>query len=285
MNFQRLKYFMAVAENLHFSKAAEKLFMAQPPLTRQIKQLEKDLGVQLFKRDKRNVSLTAQGKLLYEESTKIFSQINGITESLKQLESGLIGQITIGYVGAAMHCILPELLVKLKSSYPGIHTVLQELNNEKQVKSLKSGIIDIGFLRTPVKEKGLEVKSVFQEPFSLVVPASFPDTTQLKDLAGEPFISFSKDCGPGLIESIYKVCNKAGFTPKVVHETSQINSIVRLVESGLGYSIVPKSVENGYNLNISFLPIINSNEIAELSLVYNKNQINPMAKNFIELIA
>ncbi len=288
MDLRHLRYFMAVSECLHFGKAAEKLFMAQPPLSRQIKQLEDELGVLLFNRNKRKVSLTTQGEYLYKESLKIFGHLDSIKKSLKLIDKGVVGQINIGYVGAAMHCILPDLLVKLKDAYPEVNTVLSELNNENQIQAIKSGQIDVGFLRTPVNVEGMKVKTIYKENFSLVVPLNHkpikPNKSGLKNLADEPFISFSRECGPGLIASINNICNKCGFSPKIVHETSQINSIIRLVESGLGYSIIPSSVKYGYDLKVRFLELDSFSETAELSIVYKDSDAKPIVRNFMKIV-
>jgi len=287
MEFRHLRYFVEVANTLHFRKAAENLFISQPPLSRQIKQLEVELGVQLFHRTKKKVELTGEGEYLLTESVKLLYQIEFIKSSVKQIAAGKEGQIKIGYVGAVMHCILPGILMKLKHEFPDITTHLTELGNEDQIQALRNGDIDVGFLRTVVNAKGLNSISVFEETFSLILPKDHPYATSeiknLKQLADEPFIGFSKSCGPQLIDSVFRICSKAGFYPRVVHESSQLNSIVRLVESGLGYSIVPSSVKHGYSLNVKFIELANYKERAELVMVYHKENIKPIIENFIKL--
>jgi DNA-binding transcriptional LysR family regulator len=279
---------MAVAENLHFGKAAEKLFIAQPPLSRQIKQLENELGVVLFNRDKRNVSLTPQGEYLYDEVQKIFGQIESIKKSLCLIDKGIVGQINIGYIGAAMHSILPIILAKLKTTYKDIHTVLIDMNNIDQIQALKNGEIDIGFIRMPVNVEGFKVKTIYREKFALVLPFDYKcvgsDKQMLKSLSEEPFIYFSKTCGPALLNSIISICNKCGFSPNVVHRTYQINSIIRLVESGCGYSIVPASVKHGYDLKVKFIDLNSFDEKSELSVIYSDTNLKPIVRNFLEII-
>ncbi|MCG8604685.1 LysR family transcriptional regulator [bacterium] len=287
MDLRQLRYFIAVAECLHFGKAAERLFMAQPPLSRQIKQLEEELGVTLFNRNKRKVMLTTQGDFLYQEALKVFTQLEAIQNSLKLIDQGTAGQISIGYVGAAMHCILPELLVRLRTVYPDVNTVLRELTNDKQIQAIGSGELDVGFLRTPVRVDELVVRTIHKETFSVVLPLGddWPNgkETTLADLADKPFIAFSRECGPGLIDPIIRICNKNGFSPRIVHETSQIHSIVRLVESGLGYSVVPTSVCHGYDLRVRFVELDRFNERAELAMVYKKTDLQPIVRNFVRL--
>jgi DNA-binding transcriptional LysR family regulator len=289
MDLRQLRYFIAVAECLHFGKAAERLFMAQPPLSRQIKQLEEELGVTLFNRNKRKVMLTTQGDFLYRETLKVFTHLEAIKNSLKLIDQGVAGQISIGYVGAAMHCILPELLVRLRTVYPTVNTVLAEMTNDKQIQAIRSGELDVGFLRTPVRVDELVVRTIHKETFSLVLPLGdeWPNgkETTLAALADKPFIAFSRECGPGLIDPIIKICNKNGFSPRIVHETSQIHSIVRLVESGLGYSIVPTSVCHGYDLKVRFIELDSFRERAELAMVYKKADMKPIVKNFVRLVS
>ena len=289
MELRHLRYFIVVAECLHFGKAAEKLFISQPPLSRQIKQLENELGVVLFNRNKRNVSLTVQGEYLYNEVQKIFSHIESIKKSLCLIDKGIVGQITIGYIGAAMHSILPKILTKLKSTYKDVHTVLLDMNNSEQIQSLKNDKIDIGIIRMPVNVEGLKVKTVYREKFSLVLPFNnkyniTSDKQLLKTLAEEPFISFSRKCGQALHNSINNICNKCGFSPNVVHQTDQINSIIRLVESGCGYSIVPASVKHGYDLKVRFIELESFNETSELSVIYKNSILRPIVRNFLEII-
>ncbi len=285
MNLRHLKYFMAVAENLHFGKAAKKLFIAQPPLSRQIRQLEEELGVMLFDRDKRHVALTSQGAFLYDESQKIFNHLSAVRKTLGLMHQGVVGQINIGYVGAAMHCILPDLLVKLNSACPDVNAQLLELSTESQIQAIQTGQIDVGFIRTPVDIAGLIARSVYREPFSLVLPAEYEPVEAtaagIRALANEPFISFARVCGPGLIDSVLSICSKSGFAPRIVHETSQMNSVVRLVESGLGYSIVPSSVKNGYDLKVTFVELAGFEETAELSVVYAKGESTAIVQNFL----
>ena len=237
MNFRYLKYFSALAESLHFGKAAQRLFITQPPLSRQIKELEDELGVRLFNRNKRNVALTAQGEFLYSETQKILSQLRNIKRSVQLIDQGIVGQINIGYVGAAMHCVLPNLLVRLRKTYPEVSTVMKELGTESQVRAIRSAELDVGFVRTPLEINDLQVKSIFEEKFALVLPKEneFDGSPKrkLRALADEPFISFSRDCGPAFVDSIINICNKCNFSPRIVHEASQINTIIRLVESGL----------------------------------------------------
>lgn len=288
MELRHLKYFMAVADELHFKKAAQKLYIAQPPLSRQIKNLEDELGVELLKRNKKKVELTQYGIYLKGEAVKIFQQVEAIKNHLELLKKGTVGQIKIGYVGTVMHSLLPEVLKAIKKKFPEINTRLFELNNQEQVAALRSGEIDIGFIRMPMNIFDLEEKQIFKETFSLIIPKDHPAAGKsafpISELKDEPFVVFSRDCAPEMFDTIIGICKKEGFAPRIVHESSQINSILRLVESGLGYSIVPSGVRNGYKVNVRFYELSKHKERAKLSLVYNPRHINNTSEMIINMI-
>jgi DNA-binding transcriptional LysR family regulator len=288
MELRHLRYFLKVAEELHFGKAAEKLFITQPPLSRQIKQLEEELGVMLFERSKKRVRLTAQGLYLKEEAAKVLAQIESMRNHLPLIEEGAEGAIKIGYVGSAMHSILPAVFAEIRRSLPGIHMSLTELKNLDQIAGLKYGNIDIGFIRAPITMEGLDIQPIYSETLSVIVPQAHPSghskSFHVAELAGEPFIAFCRECAPGLFDSIIGLCNRAGFSPRIVHESSQVNSIVRLVESGLGYSIVPSSVKNGYNVGVRFHELVDYPERAKLALAYDPAARTLTSERVIDLV-
>jgi DNA-binding transcriptional LysR family regulator len=287
VELRHLKYFLALADELHFGKAAEKLFIAQPPLSRQIMELEAGLGVKLFNRNKRNVELTPAGQYLMKEAKNVLYQVDNIKEQIKSIGAGLNGQLKIGYVGAAMHSVLPEILSRVNKNYPEIKTTLYELSNEEQKNAVLSGQIDVGFVRVPILHDRLISEKIFEETFSIVISMNHPlavrKRIKLIDLAEEQFISFSSVCGRGMTDSIMSICHKAGFTPKISHETSQINTIIRLVESGIGYSIVPTSTKDSYKLNIKFIELKKFPERALMFLLYTKESCS-FIKNLIKCI-
>ncbi|MDR3590883.1 MAG: LysR family transcriptional regulator [Negativicutes bacterium] len=289
MELKQLQYFLAVADELHFTKAAEKLRIAQPPLSRQIQQLEREVGTMLFQRNNRKVELTAAGEYLKQEARQLFGRINSIKQQIGLIHQGVRGRLRIGYVGAVMHSLLPEVLKELRSQYPDVSTLLSELGNEAQITALKNGQLDIGFIRTPLQVDTVVAVPICRETFSVIVSSDHrlgnQVSIQLSDLAAEPFICFSRDCAPGMVDQIVGICNQAGFSPNKIHESSQINTILRLVESNLGYSIVPSSVCHGYNLNIRYYELTDIPERAEIELIYNPAAITPLTRNVIRLVA
>jgi len=288
METRLLKYFSVLAEELHFGKAAKRLYISQPPLSRQIMDLEEELGVRLFNRTKRNVQLTSYGKYLKEESYKLFIQIDVIKNHLQSMKDGVSSQVKISYVGDFMYSIFPEILSRLRKNYPMIQTVLSELDTESQISSLMTGLVDIGFIRTPVEEKSLAIKRIIEESFALVLSKSHPLASRkkppLKEMANEPYVGLSPRCSPSIRNNVISICNKAGFLPNVVHAVSQIHSIVKLVERNLGYSIIPSGIKEAFQQKVRFFELDDYPERAELSLAYNPKQIDETSMKVIDLV-
>lgn len=288
METRLLKYFSVLAEELHYGKAAKRLHISQPPLSRQIMDLEADLGVRLFNRTKRNVQLTAYGKYLKGESDRLFNQLEVIRNHLQLMKNGAEGQIKIGYVGDFMHSIFPDILSELKQEYPKIDTTLLESDTESQISALRTGLLDIGFIRTPIEVKDIVINPIYKETFSLILSKSHPLSSSkkipLKKLADEPYIGFSPKCPPPLSNSVMNICIKEGFAPKVIHRALQINSIVKLVENNVGYSIIPIGPKAVFKENVKFFELKNYPERAEISLAYNPKLIDEISMKVVDLI-
>jgi DNA-binding transcriptional LysR family regulator len=288
METRLLKYFSVLAEELHFGKAAKRLHISQPPLSRQIKDLENELGVRLFNRTKRKVQLTAYGKYLKHESNILFNQIDVMKNHLELMKNGAVGQIKIGYVGDFMHSVFPDILSELKHEYPKIDTILLESDTESQISSLRTGLIDIGFVRTPIEVKNIIINPIYKETFSLILSKSHPLSSRkkipLKELADAPYIGFSPKCPPPLSKSVMSICNRVGFSPKVIHKALQINSIVKLVENNIGYSIIPIGPKAVFKENVKFFELKNYPERAEMSLAYNPKLIDEIQKKIVNLV-
>jgi DNA-binding transcriptional LysR family regulator len=288
MELRQLECFRVLAEELHFGRAARRLFITQPPLSRQIKNLEAELGVALFERTNRRVRLTAFGEYFRGEVLRIFRELESARAQLKLMKEGAAGLVRVGYVGAVMHSILPAVLVEFRRRRPRLNTVLSELTNEGQLAALRNGQIDVGFIRAPVVAPELVVKPVYAETFSLILPSSHPlaksRTAPLKKLAAEPFIAFGRECAPGMVDAITGICRRAGFSQRIVHTTSQINSIVRLVEAGLGWSIVPTSVRRAYAVDVRFFELAGLPERAELCVAFNPASLSPAASGFLDTV-
>lgn len=282
IELRHFSYFLAVAEELHYRKAAEKLFISQPGLSTQIKQMESILGVKLFERDKRKVSLTAAGTFLKGEVEFIMNHLNQTKKHLKLIDEGYLGEIRIGFLGSAMQKVIPNLLLNLKDKSPEVHTSLEELTNHAQINALLKDKLDIGFVRLARVPNGLQLKPVFKDTFSLVVPIDFEiDETNFKgmrQLAEKDFILFSQDYSSLYYNTVMSICEDAGFTPKVSHKSVHALSIFKLVENRLGISIVPTALQYGFKMNVKFIELKRIKQKAILSVAWKSDNRNPVLR-------
>jgi len=288
IEFRHFRYFLALAEDLHFKKAAERLYISQPGLSRQIKQMEKGLSIVLFKRTNRKVEITEAGLYLKEELEGNFKRLDDILSHAKLLNDGIDGKLKFGYVGSAMQKIIPDLLLQFKHKHPSIFFSLNEMDNKTQIQALLSHKIDIGFVRLERVPRGLEILNVFEDTFSLVLPinhqiskSNFRDLSQLKD---ESFISFNITYSESYYEKVMQIYDNCGFSPNISHYTVNANSIFRLVESGFGVAIVPTSLKLGYDMNVKFIELKNIPQRTTLKTVWSSSNTNPILKTFLNVI-
>ncbi|MCL6274697.1 LysR family transcriptional regulator [Muricauda sp. 2012CJ35-5] len=292
MNYQielrHFIYFLAVAEELHFRKAAEKLFISQPGLSTQIKQMEEILETQLFIRDKKKVQLTPAGKYLKGEVEFILNHLDQIKKQLKQIGKGDLGEIRIGFLGSAMQNVVPNLLLKLKEKYPLIHTSLEELSNRAQINAIMHDRLDLGFVRLSRVAKGLEIKPIYEDTFSLVIPADHPleasSFKNIKQVKDEAFILFSQDYSPLYYDTVLSICEDGGFTPRVSHKSVHAQTIFKLVENKLGIAIVPTALQYGFQMDVKFIELKRIKQRAVLSMVWKQDHRNPALQNCLDLL-
>jgi DNA-binding transcriptional LysR family regulator len=288
MELRHLSYFQAVAEELNYRKAAERLFISQPGLSRQIKQLEEELGVQLFERDKKRVELTAAGAYLKGEVDFVLNHLETTKQQLLEIAAGREGELRIGFLGSASNQVLPDLLKKLSSNFPKITTSLEELSNQTQVEMIQKDKLDLGFVRLASVPEDLEIKVVFRDSFSLVVPNDHPiqigDFKSVGQFADQSFILFSSDYSNYYYEQILGICRDAGFMPKIKHKSVHALTIFRLVENGLGVAIVPTSLKKGYDLGVRFMEIPGISQFTELSAIWKPENRNPVLVKVLGMI-
>ncbi|WP_298237900.1 LysR family transcriptional regulator [uncultured Algibacter sp.] len=288
IELRHLRYFLAVAEDLHFRKASEKLFISQPGLSRQIKQMEDDLGIQLFERHNRKVKLTKVGLYLKTEIARNLKSLDHILSHAKLLNKGIVGDLKFGYVGSAMQEIIPNSLIKFQKENPKALFGLKEMDNQRQIEGLLLEDIDIGFVRLDRVPKGIKVKTILTENFCLVLPKNhvinarnFKSLNQLKD---DSFILFDPTYSSSYYEKVMQIFDDAGFSPIITHNTIHAGSIFKLVENNFGISIVPKSLQSSNEEGVKFIELKNITQKTTLSAVWNQENRNPMLKEFLKHI-
>ncbi|MCF6242272.1 MAG: LysR family transcriptional regulator [Bacteroidales bacterium] len=288
LEFRHFKYFLAVAKELHFRKAADILFISQPGLSRQIKQMEEDLGVKLFIRNNRKVELTQAGKYLQNELNRFFKQLDDTLYHAKLLHQGMKGRLHLAYVGSAMYRLIPDLLLKFRENNSGVLINLKEMDNKMQILALQNGEIDIGFVRLERVPKGLSTQSATEETFSLVLPEKHPVNSvnfeNIAQLRNENFILFDASYSESYYEKVMQIFDDNGFYPNVSHSTVNASSIYRLVENNFGISIVPTSLKYGYNFKVKFIELKNITQRTALKIVWNNKNSNPVLLSFLKII-
>jgi DNA-binding transcriptional LysR family regulator len=287
MELRHLLYFKTVAEQLSFRKAAAKLFISQPPLSRQIKELEIELGVLLFTRKDKRVTLTDAGKYFKTEVDAIFSRLEESKNIVRQIHNSESGELKIGYISSVYQPHLAAILITMRTVFPHIKTNLFEIPTLTQIKALEQGSLDVGILRGPVQSDQLKVQTLFFDPFVVVVPATKGKIKQPEKFAAwlkaSPFIFFSKKMAPHYNDKLIEICARMGFTPDIVHEANNVHSILQLVEAGLGVSILPYSLKRQYNnLKVSFFELKNIPVSTEVVLAYKQSNKSVALKWFIE---
>ncbi|MBD2465711.1 LysR family transcriptional regulator [Oscillatoria sp. FACHB-1407] len=288
MELRHLHYFIAVAEELHFSRAAERLCISQPPLSQQIRDLEDELGVKLFERTKRHVHLTEAGKVFLDRSYLLLAQLEQAIAATQRIGRGEVGQLAIGFVDSAMYTSLPEMLKGFREQFPEVELRLQEMTTAQQIQALYDKQIDVGIVRSAISEPGLSVECLLPESLVLALPENHPFSAQtqvsLSSLADEFFILFPAKLGPLFYEQIMHSCEKAGFRPKVAQEAVQMQTIIGLVAAGLGIAIVPASMQNFHRNGVIYRPLQEQISNTGLYLAWRQHDSSPVVGAFLNLL-
>lgn len=288
IELRHLRYFKVLSETLNFHRAAEKLHISQPGLSRQIQQLEFHLGTPLFIRDRREVHLTEAGNFFREQLAAPLNRLEYIFEQARRIGEGTSGEIRIGFLGSAMQEVIPGLLLNLSGQYPDLHTSLEELSNRSQIRALLEERLDLGFVRLSNVPPELESIPVVRETFSLVVPGDHPiDASNFRSIGQfqkEPFILFSPEYSPDYYRTILSICDEGGFRPRVSHKSVHAHTIFKLVEGGMGIAIVPTSLQYGFDLQIRFLELNSIPQRAVLYGVWKKDHRNRALDRCIEYL-
>jgi DNA-binding transcriptional LysR family regulator len=283
---RHLRYFLAVASELNFRKAAEQLYISQPGLSRQIKEMEEGLGIKLFERTNRKVALTKAGEYLRTELSRHFKSLENSIHHAKLLNDGIRGELKLGYVGSAMQEIIPSLLIAFKEKHPNILFDLTEMDNQHQIEGLMSGDLDIGFVRLIRIPRGLASQQILIEPFCLVLPKDHPINSSnfkgLSQLRNESFILFDPNYSPSYYETVMQIFDDSGFAPIVSHRTIHSSSIYKLVENDFGISIVPKSLLMTNSSGVKFIELTKIPQRTTLSVVWNAEYKNMLIGDFLK---
>jgi DNA-binding transcriptional LysR family regulator len=286
MELRHLIYFRTVAQELHFRRAADRLCISQPPLSRQIRELEDELGAVLFERNNKRVTLTDAGRYFKQEVDGLISRLEEARNTVRRIHEAESGELRIGYISSTYQAHLVNCLREIRSVFPFVRTSLYEVPTVKQVRALEEGKLDIGIMRAPVHSDQLKQITLFRDRFVVVIPPSalqFESAEQLgKYLKEQPFIFFNREYAPHYHQQLEEICQRMGFSPNIVHEANNLHSILRLVENGLGVSIVPHSLQEQYAfLKLTFIDMPALPFSTEVLLAYNPRQSHAALEWFI----
>jgi DNA-binding transcriptional LysR family regulator len=289
MDLRHLRYFVALAEELHFGRAALRLSITQPPLSFAIRALEQDIGAQLFVRDNKRVSLTDAGRVYLLEARSILDRMDHANETARSIALGKLGRIEIGFTGSMVYREVPDLISRFQARHPKIDVALREMASVEQVEAVLHGQLHAAFVNLPFIPEGLQGLALRKDVFVCCLPedhalAEKPEI-DLIELAGDPFIMFMRDISPVNYDNVINVCRQAGFEPETRFAARQWLTIVALVANGLGVSLVPRSVARSRIAGARFVPIRGAGAFSSAYLLWQSDNRSPSLRHFIEMAA
>lgn len=288
MELRQLQYFLAVAEELNFSRAAARLQIAQPPLSRQIRQLEQELGVELFRRTKRRVELTEAGRVFLEEARRILLQVEQGVRVAQRASRGEIGRLVVGFEGSSTYDVIPVALKVYRERFPEVDLVVYAMTTEEQIQALLENRIGIGFVVSPLNDKRLAIEIILREALILAIPESHPlvarNEVRVQELEGESFIMFQRNRGCGLYDQVIAVCQRAGFSPRVIQEADEMQVMLGFVAAGLGITLLSASAQQFQRPGVVYRTLQPSTPKVTLALAWRRDDPSAVLQAFIEVV-
>lgn len=293
MDIRQLRYFITVAEYLNFTKAANQLYVAQSAISHQIADLEEQVGVKLFIRNKRSVQLTPAGSVFLKEAIEIVEKTSGAIEKAQQTDSGVIGSLSIGFLSVHVRSFLPKVIKRFRELYPKVELHLNHFPSKMLKESLEEGELDIALTQPSGLHRieEIEIQTVAKEKYCIVMHKNHPlanyKKIKLPDLATEPFIIHNRHDSPvGSYDFIVHLCEQSGLTPRIVSQPRFVDTVPILVESEIGISILPKSFEAVSSPSLRFIEIdgLEGHDF-ELVMAWKKNNLNPSISLFLNILS
>ncbi|MCY1277539.1 HTH-type transcriptional regulator BenM [compost metagenome] len=292
MELRHLRYFVAVAEELHFGRAAEQLGISQPPLSQQIQVLEHELGARLFERTNRRVALTEVGRLFLDEARQVLAQAEKAVLLAQRAQRGELGELKIGFTASApFTSTIPRAILAFRQAYPAVHLDLQEMSSREVVEALLDARVQVGVIRPLPLPDAVEKVELFREPLVAVLRADHPlaaaDTGRglsIAALAEEPFVFFPRTHGTGLYDQLFELAREAGFVPRIGQEAGEAMTIIGLVAAGMGVSVLPASFSRVRIDNVVFRELSDAGAGSAVWLVRRRREQSPRVRAFVELL-
>jgi len=293
IDLKQLKYFLAVAEEKSFSRAAERLHISQPPLSQQIMKLESELGVKLFARTTRTFELTVAGKALMNEASELLAKMRMTIDTIRQIDRGEVGRLRVGIVGSAMWGPIPSLLEEFQTKFPRVTWTLHELGPTQQYEALRAKQVDVGFWREPkldeddLKADNLRQELCFREDVCVAInehhPLAKQESIDLIDIADEPMLTLTLEKS-SFPRYLVQCCVKAGFQPTIFQEASEPQTLLAMVGAGLGVTLLPETTSRIGWPGVVFLPIRSNPPSANLYITYTTLDDAPVVRAFLNIL-
>ena len=287
VELRHLRYFVAVAEELHFHRAAERLHISQPPLSQQIRALETELGVELLRRNRRRVELTEAGTAFLGEARAILTRVQQAGDLARRVARGEVGKLSVGFVGSAMYATLPEILRAFRDEHPDVELQLRPFPTAPQLEALRDGRIDVGFLRPPVGSSGLEIETIQRETIVVALPRSHPlahaQSVGITQLQNETFVLLARTESPGVYDSLALTLSELAGNPRAVQEADDMQTLIGLVAAGIGVALVPISVSLLHRPGVVYRPLSGRAPTVELALAWRSGPLSPVVAAFLAI--
>jgi len=284
-DLRQLRYFVAVAEEGHVGNAARRLGIAQPPLSQQMQRLEARLGVPLFDRSRRRLTLTEAGRVLRDEARALLAAADRVQEATRQAAAGDAGTLRLGFVGSAAFGALPPLVRLFRARHPRVVLDLVELSTGEQVEAIAAGDLAAGIVRAPAGGPELDALPLADEPLLAALPDFHPlaagDEVALGALAGEPFVLFARENNPPFYDDVLAACRAAGFSPRVVQLARSMPTIASLVAAGMGVALVPAAMDRLRLAGVAYRPLAGGPVHRALALVWRRDDPSPLLGNLV----
>ncbi|MDH4612190.1 LysR family transcriptional regulator [Pseudomonas sp. BN102] len=291
MELRHLRYFIAVAEELHFGRAAEQLGISQPPLSQQIQALEEEVGARLLERTNRRVELTEAGRLFLDESRQVLAQVDKAVQLARRAQRGELGELKVGFTSSApFTSTVPRSIHAFRQAYPDVHLELHEMSSAETVKALLEDRLQVGVIRPLALPDNLLAVELFREPLVAVLRADHPlaagsaEGLEIAALAEEPFVFFPRTFGTGLYDQLIALTREAGFSPRIAQEASEAMTIIGLVSAGLGVSVLPASFRRTRVDGVIYRTLLDPGATTAVWLVRRRGERSPLALSFVELV-
>jgi DNA-binding transcriptional LysR family regulator len=279
---QELSSFAVLAEQLHFGRAAARLHISQPALSKRIRSLEDKVGGPLLVRNRRGVALTAAGSMFYREARRIIRDVEVAFDAVRGATSGQRGKLRLGVGMSTVHSLVPGALVRFRESSPGVEIEIADMSTLSQVEALIAGRLDVGFVRLPVKHPLVAVRKVLTERLTIATSEKFTGPVTMRGIQEQPFILIDRGVSATYHDHCISLCDRSGFTPRIVYEPNDMFTILNLVSAGIGVSLVPRAARAMHVSGVKFAPVHSSYAEWDIGMAWNKKLESEIIRKFAE---